>query len=148
MGIIAYPRKLPAPKQVVANDDGSVTNDYRYLLLALYNATGQGDGVPSVDSGPNGTGAIVSATAPYVIAADWTLFVTVPVGGQAQLPNLPVGCDAIIFNDDGAHALGVLPQSTVQIDALGLGNAYSLAHAKMQWFRQVTPTLIHSMQLG
>ncbi len=144
MGITAYPRKLPAPKQTVANDDGSITNDYRYLLLALYNATGQGDGVPNVQAG-----LAVVAGSIFNIVGDWNQFSSVGNGGAALLPSLVVGTDCIVWNDDGnGFVLTVKPQPSSQIDTLGLGNGYSLPAAKMQWFRQVTPTLIHSMQLG
>lgn len=148
MGITAFPQALPAPKQPLVNQDSSITNDYRQFLLALFNTGGGASGVPSVDAGPNNTGAVITAGTAYTLTSDWTWFVTVPSGGQAQLPAMVVGTDAIIFNDDSADAVGILPQSGVQIDALGAGSPYSLAHGKMQVFRCVAPTQLKSMQLG
>ncbi len=142
MGIQAFGFKLVAGGSLV-KPDGTGTTTFVNFLLSLFNRTGAGTGTPNVASG-----LTVIAGTPFVIGADWNQFTTVPAGGQAQLPALPVGTDCIIYNDAAAHSLGILPQPTVQIDALGAGAAYTLAHAKMQWFRSVTPTLIHSSQYG
>lgn len=140
MGITAYQNALPPPQTPAVADDDTLTKDFRYLLLALWNRTGQGNGVPTIDPGVS-----VAGGATYNIIKDWTQFTTVGSGGIAQLPAMAVGTDCIIWNDDTGFALSVRPPAGVLID---LANNYSLAVGKMQWFRCISTTLIKSMQLG
>lgn len=142
-GINPYPQEMPpAQTALVDSSSGAATKDGRYLWLALWSRTGEGDGVPRV--APN---LVVVAGSMFNIVADWNEFITVPPGGGCLLPPLKVGTDCIIWNDD-ANSIDVNPQPNQQIDALGLGARYPLAAGKMQWFRCITPTLIKSMQLG
>ncbi len=144
MGINPFANGFPQPQTPVTNKDESITKDFRYLLIALWNRTGAGDGVPNIQAGQT----VVSGT-PFNIVGDWNEFTTVPASSAiAVLPVLVPGTDCIVFNDDASHSLSVQPQPNIQIDALGNGVGYSLAAGKMQWFRCVTTTLIKSMQLG
>lgn len=143
MGIQGYQQNFPGPQTALVNQQGGVTNDGRFLWLALWNRTGQGTGLPSVAAGQ----AIVAGT-PFNLNADITDFTAVPTGGVAQIPQLSVGAEFIVFNSDAVDAVAITPQPGVQIDGLAVGAAYSLAAGKMQWFHCVTPTLIRSTQLG
>jgi hypothetical protein len=144
MGINNYPQNFPAPQTpLIAVQTGLPTQDLRFLLVALFNRTGQGAGSPIIKSGLAVVGGAV-----FPIIGDWNQFTSVANGGIAQLPAMSAGGDCIIWNDDPANALSITPQNAVEIDVLGVNAGYMLAAGKMQWFRQVTPTLIHSMQLG
>jgi|SRR5579883_2335747 len=144
MGLLVYPKQMPTPQLPIAAKSGAPANDWYYLLLALFNRTGQGDGAPNIQ--PNLTAVVAPATLP-LIAGDWNIFTTVPNGGAAQIPPLAAGADFLVFNL-GANSLAVTPQATDTIDALAKGAAYNLAAGKMQWFRCTAPGQILSMQLG
>jgi hypothetical protein len=139
-----YPYPLPpAQTPIVDPQTGALTSkDGRYLILALLNRTGGSSGAPSV-----GVGLVVVAGTPFNIVNDWSEFDTVPAGGIAVIPELTVGAEIIVFNG-GVADLHVTPQPDTQIDALGLGGAYSLTNLKMQVFRCFAPQQIRSMQLG
>lgn len=143
MGIQGFPNGFPSPQTpIIDPETGAFTKDGRYFLLALWNRTGQGPGLPTVAAG-----LAVLAGIPFGITTDWSQFGAVAAGGIAVIPAISVGADAVVFNG-GANSLLVKPQPTAQIDALGLGAGYPLAAGKMQWFRCVTPTQLNSMQLG
>lgn len=142
MSLIPNPTGL-VPNAVIINlKNGQWSNDGRNLIQALFNRTGGPPGVPNVQVGLIVTGDV------FGITGDWNEFDTVAGGGVAQLPDMVVGSDCIIYNGDAANALSITPQPGVQIDALGFGVGYVLANTKMQWFRAWTPTQIRSMQLG
>jgi hypothetical protein len=137
-----YPYPLPpAQTPLVDPQTGALSLNGRQLLLALLNRTGGSSGAPSV-----GVGLVVGAT-PFNIVNDWSEFDTVPSGGIAIIPELTVGAEIIVFNG-GVADLHITPQPDTQIDALGLGGAYSLTNLKMQVFRCFAPQQIRSMQLG
>src|SRR3974390_3138561 len=99
MGVVPYNQGFPPPLTQITDKNGAFTKDGRYLALALFNRTGQGDGVPNVLSGlPVVDGKV------FTIVGDWNHFTSVAMGGVAQLPTLAIGTDCIVFNDDPANA--------------------------------------------
>lgn len=142
MSLITFPQDFLSSNEPVVDKSGQFTRNVRYLLLALFNRTGQGSGAPIVQ-----TELVVAAGGDFNITADWNQFSTVAGAGACLLPPMAVGSDCIIFND-GVNSLNVKAQAGVGFDALAVGTPYSLAAGKMQWFRSLTPTSIRSMQLG
>lgn len=145
MGIQIYSEQMPQRQNVAVDSNTfALTKDFWYFLNSIWNRTGKNVGGAIVQVGLVAT--VAPATLP-MISADWNEFSQVPLNGACQLPALNAGADTIIFNF-GANPLGVTPDPTQQIDALGLGIAYSLAITKMQWFRCTAQTQLRSMQLG
>lgn len=145
MPLLVYPRQMIAPAVAIVGPEASATKDLYYLLLALFNRTGQGNGAPIIAVGLT---ALVPGASPLpIIAADWNEFSTVPAGGACQIPLVAVGSDFIVWNF-GANVLAVTPQAQQQIDTGGAGRAYNLAAGKMQWFRCTALNQLRSMQLG
>ena len=142
--LIPYPVGLTPNALIIDIKTGAFTTAGRNLIQALFLRTGGPPGVPNVQVGLS---TITTDGSIFGITGDWNEFDTVAGGGVAQLPDMAVGADCIIYNG-GVNALGILPQPTVQIDAGGVGLEYSLQMSKMQWFRAFTPTQIRSMQLG
>ncbi len=152
MGLQTYAAQfLATPQTPIINPqtNAAVTNFY-YMLLALFNRTGQGTGTPLIATGLTAAASFATAQTkgnPALIVNDWSVFNTVASGGVCAVPAVNVGSDFIIWNF-GAHSLAITPQPTQAIDALGLGNPYNLAANKMQWFRCPTTNQMYSMQLG
>lgn len=73
---------------------------------------------------------------------------TVGAGQGVALPTPVPGAEPIVVSNQGAHTLSVYPPTGVEIDALGVNVAYSLADPKMQIFWPISTTLYYSTQLG
>lgn len=145
MPLLVYPRQmLQRGEAAVTPNNGAATNDLYYLLLALFNRTGGGDGGVAIG---NPLGAVAPPGTLPLIQNDWNVFTVVPAGGACQLPPVAVTADFIIWNF-GANPLAITPQPNQEIDTLGAGAAYSLAVNKMQWFRCTAQNQLLSTQLG
>jgi hypothetical protein len=149
MPINGFPRNFTPTAPFVETRGGLLTQDAVFLMLALFNRTGDGDGAPSVKVGVAAAGT-TQATA-TVLSGDWNYVEIVPSGSGVILPLFSTsGLDCIVFNADAAD-LNVYPPISnvqpIQIDAL-VGNAPHVLHAgKMQWYRSIKPALIKTMQL-
>lgn len=147
MGLQTFQQAFPSPPTKLVNTDGTQTKDGQYLWLALWNRTGQSVGTPKIAVGLTAAATFALAQKNALIAADWNEFDTVASGGICAVPIVNVGSDFIVWNFGGFN-LAIAPDPTQQIDALGLGAAYSLAQNKMQWFRCTAQNQLRSMQLG
>lgn len=141
----SFPATIPPPRTAFVALDNTLTKDARYLLIALFNRTGQGTGLPSVSIGLSAKGTTQADA--MILASDWNSIDTVPANSGVIIPVLAVGADCIVWNA-GANALKVYPPVGSQIDALAVNAAYSLSTGKMQWLRCLSSTAMRSMQLG
>lgn len=150
MGINGFPVNFnPAQTQLFDPKTGALTNSGLRFLLQIFNRTGAGNGFPTVADNLTAEGTTQQTA--LLLAADWNFVTSTPSGSGVVFPPMQQGADIIVWNFDGAQALDVYPSPAtpaIQIDALGNNQPYSLAHGKMQWFRQRSPTLIVSTQLG
>ena len=151
MGLTLYAYGYDRNRPLV-DKQGILVRDGRDLVQALINRTGGGSGGPNVVVGIVAAGT--SQANATLLTGDWNYVETVPSGTGVLIPALTVGADCIVFNAD-ANPLNVYPSlvaaaqgGPVQIDALGNNNPYSLSVGKTQWFRQIKPFLLKSMQLG
>jgi hypothetical protein len=157
-GITQFPYGFDRRAELV-DSQGLLLRDGRDLIQALMNRTGGPSGGPNVVVGIAAVGN--SQATAQLLTGDWNYVETVPSGTGVIIPIMgsagslapSVGTDIIVFNAD-ANPLNVYPPNVkvasgpVQIDALAPNAPYVLAVGKMQWFRQVKPTLLKSMQLG
>lgn len=112
---------------------GSLTKVGRYLLLALWNRTGQGTGiVPKVSDPLTATGAAIGDA--LGLTTDWNFVATVPVGTGVQIMALKPGNDIEVYNA-GANNLNVYPPVAFSIDALAVNQAYVLTPGKLRIFQ-------------
>jgi hypothetical protein len=141
-----YQQNFLPPGTMLVNPDGSLTNAGRFLLQALWNRTGQGTGVPiEVDSAVVAAGTTQADATPLNL--DWNEVLTVPANSGVVLLPMQDGQSQLVFNG-GANGLKVYPSDALEIDALGVNAPYVLAAGKTQVFRQVTTTLLRSIQWG
>lgn len=141
-----YKQNFLPSGQTVVDGKGSPNEILRQLLLAFWNRSGKGTGVPvEVDANISAAGT-TQATATQ-LAHDWSEVLATAAGAGVKLLNLKAGQSQFVFNG-GANALKVYPATGWGIDALAVNAAYSLAAGKTQIFRAVTPTLVRSVQLG
>lgn len=152
MGINGFPTNFPPQRApIIDQATGQFTMDGRYLLLALFNRSGEGDGFPTIALGLMAQG--IDQSSAILMGSDWNEFDTVAAGTGAVIPIMGAGGDIIVWNF-GASPLSIYPSPVaapnqpIQIDALGVNQPYMLAAGKMQWLRQISPTQIRSTQLG
>lgn len=119
--------------QFIDPTTGRLTQDARNLLLALWNRTGRGTGIVPIVSDPL-TAAGASISDALQLTDDWNYFATVDSGTGCQILPLKPGNDIQVFNGGANLLLVYPPASTDQIDALGAGNAYSLAAGQLRIF--------------
>ena len=141
----SFPAAFLTPRTTFVALDNTLTKDARYFLIALFNRTGAGTGLPSVGN-PLSAKGTTQADA-LILASDWNNVSTVASNSGVAIPVLAVGADCLVWNA-GANALKVYPPVGSAIDSLGPNTAYSLATGKMQWFRCLSSTIIRSTQLG
>lgn len=126
------------PSSPLVDSQGIPTSAYgRAFFTQLYNRTGLGTGIIQIVSDP------LTATGSTIVDAlqlinDWNDVETVGGGAGVAIAaalKLQPGNDIWVFNG-GANPLAVYPSdSTVQIDALGAGNPYTLNAGKLRCFQ-------------
>jgi hypothetical protein len=152
MPITGFPRNFTPTAPFVDPATGLLKQDSVFLMLALFNRTGGGDGAPTVNVSIVAAGT-TQATA-TVLGGDWNFVETVPSNSGVILPLFStVGLDCLVWNNNAVNPLNIYPPISnvqpIQIDALGNNNPYILQpRGKMQWFRSIKPNLIMSTQLG
>lgn len=140
MSIQAFGADGPTPQYpLVDPQTGFLTKNGRYLLLQLWNRTGQGTGiVPKVSAALVAAGVTIADA--LQLTADWNWVATIAAGTGVQILPLKPGNDIEVWNA-GANNLNVYPPSAaIQIDALGNGAPYVLAPGKFRAFQCWTPT--------
>lgn len=134
MSIQAFGTDFPSGNQPFLDPaTGLVDRTWRYVLLQLWNRTGQGTGiVPAVSEPLTATGATIADA--LALTNDWNYFNTVAAGTGCLLLPLKPGNDIQVFNG-GANALNIYPPTALdQIDALGAGSPYVLNAGKLRIF--------------
>ena len=128
--IQVFPVTLPPANTPVTDSKGALNNDGMAFFRALWNRTGQGNGlqfqVSDIDSGD--------------ITTDWVQV----SGASATLPSLTGGQFIVVQNTSGGN-LAISPPSGATIDG---GPIYSIAASKMQIFWFFSASQIFSTQLG
>ena len=129
-----FPTNFPPSNAPIIDDKGAMSILGMAFFRALYNRTGQGNGlVNQVD-----TAAVGGDT----LTDDWNLITSGT--GTCTLPSLTGGQMIVVQNNSGGGILIAAPSGST-ID--GSAN-YSLASTKMQIFWYFTSALIFSTQLG
>lgn len=132
MSIQAFGDDFPKSTQFL-DPTGNINKTWLYLLLQLWNRTGQGTGIIPVVSDPL-TGAGTTIADALSLTDDWNWFTTVAAGTGCKILPLKPGNDIQIYNA-GAHSLNVYPPTAAdQIDSLGAGSPYVLAAGKLRIF--------------
>lgn len=139
----AFPQNFPERQQKFVNEQGILTGDGFYLLLALFNRTGKGSGIIPVVILPLTATGIDQGSALQLVN-DWNDVEAVPVNSGVVLLPLKPGQDQQVFNGDRANALNVYPPPGVQIDALGVNAPFVLAISKLRIFEFWSLTQIRS----
>lgn len=144
-------QNFPPPDTPIVDSGGKFTQTGRYLLLALFNRTGMGSGIPlTVGEGLTATGSSFSDS--LALADDINEVTATSIGGGVQLFPMQPGMLQIVFNGSPIVNLNVYPAQNYVIDALGTSigfpNAYVLATLKTQIFICYGQTQIRSVQLG
>ena len=140
-------QNFPPPETPVIDSTGKFTQVGRYLLLALFNRTGMGTGIPlTVGEGLTASGS--TQVDGLAMGDDINEFIKVGAGSASVLFAMQPGMLQIVFNGDLVNALSVYPAIGYQIDALGASAAYSLASGKTQIFICYGETQIRTVQLG
>lgn len=145
-----FPTQLLAENVNWVKGDGSPVAAFYYLVRALFNRTGQNNGIPfTVGSGLMAQGSFQSSALPLTNDLN---DVTGGSGGVV-LDNLHPGQLQLVYCGI-ASGLNVYPAPFGQIDALGVNNPYSLANGKSQifWCPSLLPnssgSQYRSLQLG
>ena len=134
------------PGQPIVDQSQIPTNDFRLLITALFNRTGQGTGLSNkVANNLTATGSTQATS--LALNQDWNEVLTVPVGSGVNLLPLLPGQSQTVYNGDG-NPLKVYPAVGFAIDALGVNVAYTLAAGKTQVFSEWQASLVRSLQLG
>ncbi len=125
---------------------GALTKVGRYLLLALWNRTGQGTGiVPKVSPAVGQLTAIGSSIGDALgLVTDWNLVGVVAAGTGVQIMPLKPGNDIEVFNN-GSNPLNVYPPTGCQIDAMSVNAPYVLQVGKLRIFQCWTLSLYLSL---
>lgn len=139
-------QNFPPQQSPVVDEKRLTTVPWSNFFQSLWQRTGAGTGISNkVMTGLTATG-LTQATA-LKLTTDWNEVDTVAANSGVMLPSLQPGQPVMVFNG-GANALLVYPATGIQIDALGVNVAYSLATGKTQIFNCWTTILIRSTQLG
>lgn len=133
MSIQAFGSDFPKSTEFLDQQSGLPNKNWLYLLLQLWNRTGQGTGiVPVVDAGLVASGTTLADALSLV--ADWNSFGTVAAGTGCKILPLKPGNDIQVFNA-GANSISIYPPTGAdQIDALGAGQPFVLAAGKLRVF--------------
>lgn len=133
MSIQSYPYQYRQSAKLTDPKTGIPSSDGVDLILALYNRTGQGNGIiPSV-SDPLVAAGTTQATA-LGLAKDWNYVATVAAGSGVIILPLKPGNDIQVYNA-GAHNLNVYPPVGSQIDALAVNAPFVLGAGKLRIFQ-------------
>lgn len=134
------------PGQKIVDNTQLATNDFRLLITAFFNRTGQGTGITNKVANALIATGTTQATA-LALNQDWNEVLTTPAGsGVILLPLLP-GQSQMVYNG-GLNPLLVYPAVGFAIDSLAVNAAYSLAAGKTQVFSEWQASLVRSLQLG
>lgn len=131
-----FAQLLPSQRDPVVDQSGAFTNAFWRVILALWNRSGQGTGVPmQVDNPVTAAGAAQATATPLTL--DWTEVTTAAAGTGVVMADLKVGQQQIVFNSSG-NALLVYPfanaAAPIHIDALADNAGYTLADNQLQVF--------------
>lgn len=137
-----FVQNFPSPKSAVVDKDGIPTKDGTYLLLALWNRTGQGQGVP-IQVGTGVTAAGTAQADATELAVDWNVIGPTPANSGVRLQALQPGQAQRVYND-GANNLNIYPASGSSIDALAPNAPYVLASGARREFSALTATVLRS----
>lgn len=134
-------QNLPPPQEPFVNVNLTLSDSGYQFQLSLLNKASSAKVTATVDQGLAATG-VNQATA-LQLSAEWNEVDTVPAGSGVLLSAYQPGQSQTVFNL-GAHALLVYPPPGLQIDALGVNAAYSLAVGLRITFDFMSETQIRS----
>ena len=141
--IPALEENFPGPSTPLVDKGGLMTQDGNFFWLKIWERTGGGSGVITnqgfVDL-PN------PGDPPVELPHDLNVLQN-NNGDCILFSSLQPGQQQWVFNNT-AFAINVFPPSGFQIDALGVGVAYSLPSSKAQVYTCFDNNLIASLQLG
>jgi hypothetical protein len=141
-----FDRNFIQQRDRIADEQGVITLPFYYLILSIYNRTGQQSGIPV----QVGTGLIATGTTlvdAFQLSLDFSEVLTTPLNSGVRLANMQPGQFQLVFNG-GANPLKIYPQAGDKIDALAVSAAYTLAATKSQMFMQFSLTQVRTLQLG
>lgn len=148
MKLTAVGQSFPAPSEAIVDPATGVPTPRigRYLLQALWNRTGGGNGIiPSIALGLAATGN--SRADALALEDDWNEVTAVPAGSGVIFPALPPGLPPPVVFNAGASPLNIYMAPGVAIDALAVNAAYVLGAGKMQMFFSWSLTQVRTTQL-
>jgi hypothetical protein len=133
VSIQAFQQNFQQTRPLVDPKTGVLTVDGQYLLLALWNRTGQGSGIVPVVSPPltatgSGQGDALG------LVADWNDVESVPGTSGVVMPILKPGNDITVYNGSG-NSLNVYPFSGARIDIAAVNAAISMAPGELRYFQ-------------
>jgi hypothetical protein len=134
---ILHPQALFQPRGALVDAQGIPTSAYgRGFLQALDVRSGSGTGIVPIVSGPlTATGATVADS--LQLAADWNFIAAGAANSGVQISpllDLQPGNDIWVFNNTGNNKKVYPPNPQTQIDALGPGVEFDLAHGQLRCF--------------
>jgi hypothetical protein len=132
MSINGFAQNFPQGVALIDLTNGQLTSNGYYLLLALWNRTGGGNGLPSVSSPLTASGTTQADA--LALGSDWNDVETVGANSGVLIPQMQPGADIVVWNGS-ANPLNVYPFSGAKIDGLGVNVAFSLAASKMRLFQ-------------
>lgn len=117
MTIDLFQTNFPTQITPVVDAKAQVTTPWMAFFRAVYNRTGQGNGILyTTESGIAGAGT-TQATA-TALGNDWNEVATTSVGGGVILPSLTGGQQVVLFNNTGGN-LNIYPPVGGTITFLG-----------------------------
>lgn len=142
-----FAQLLFGQRDPIVDDTGALTSTAWRVVLALWNRTGQGSGVPmQVDNPVSAAGGTQATATPLTL--DWSEVTVVPAGAGVVMANLKIGQQQIVFNSGGAGNLLVYPfanpASPIHIDALAANAGYTLPNNQLQVFMQWSLTQVRT----
>lgn len=129
--IQVFPTLFPQPNTQIIDAKGTMTTPGMGFFRALFNRTGQGNGIEfSALNGIVGAGA--SQATATALTNDWNAVSSTSVGGGVILPALTGGQQIMVFNNTGGN-LNLFPPVGGTLTLLGvsagLNNAITMAAA-------------------
>ncbi len=136
-------QNLPLPQAPFVNpQDGTLSYDGYQYLLSLLNANASQ--IPTATTSNNLVATGTNQATALQLTSQWNEVDTVPAGSGVLLSAYQPGQSQTVFNGDPSNALLIYPPPGMQIDALGVNAAYSLAAGSRITFDFTSDTQIRS----
>ena len=135
-------QNLPLPQAPFVNSDGALSYDgYQYLLSLLNSSSSQ---IPTATTANGLTATGTNQATALQLSSQWNEVDTVPAGSGVLLSAYQPGQSQTVFNGAPVNALAIFPPPGMEIDALGVNAAYSLAAGSRVTFDFTSDTQIRS----